>query len=168
MLDVRTADAVRVVADQMSRSFARRFGCDRDDLAQQAWVVALDAARTFDANRGRIENYLASAVRRRLADYCVRQACPVHLSNHAAVRRASQYRAEPMAAWVRVARGADDPEARAILRQAVRRAAMRMSPRSIAVLAASCGARAPLGGSTASIRKARCRGRAILREELAA
>ena len=167
MLDAVQQDTVRVVVAQMSGAFGRKFGLDRDDVAQQAWVIALDALRTFDATRGRLDRFLLHAVRVRLVDYCVQQRCPVRLSNNGALRRGSEYQGASLDEWSACARDDGDPAERVDLRGAIRRATARMEPRARAALAREWGVGATFDGSAGSLRTARYRGREVLRAELA-
>jgi len=91
-MDERTQDEVRQVIDRAVGSFARRYPwAERAELAQVAWVTALDALRHHDPAKGQLAPYLWAAVRARMGSHLARLRSPVSLGSESTCKRSGEF-----------------------------------------------------------------------------
>ena len=91
-MDVRTQDEVRAVIDKATATFARRYPwVERAELAQVAWVTALDALRRYDPAKGQLEPYVWSVVRARMGSHLARTRSPVSLGSESNCKRSGEF-----------------------------------------------------------------------------
>lgn len=80
-LEREIAAAVAQAARAMA---AARLPVDRDDVAQEGFAIALEAAETWDPAVGPLGPYLKVVLRRALGKAAARWLCPLSLTNEAA------------------------------------------------------------------------------------
>jgi DNA-directed RNA polymerase specialized sigma24 family protein len=77
-----TRQEIGTLVQKIAHSYARKcWWAEEEDLNSEGWIAALEAERTRDPSRP-MAPYVATAVRRAIANFLVRQSSPVSASWH--------------------------------------------------------------------------------------